>query len=258
VILLGQLVLLGLGLSPKHLTVEALDEIGSADLVFIDTYTGDYQLFLKLIKALNSNVKLLGRSDLEEKSIVIDYGLKYEKVVLAVVGDPLVATTHASLIISALEKGLKVKIVNGVSIFSAAISRSGLMVYRFGKPVTIVYPKNGIVYEYPYHVIKDNMSRGLHTLLLLEYDNEKKIYMTVNDALNILLELEAKIGGGVITGKTIVIGIARLGYNDELIKAGEIEKMVKYDFGPPPHVVIIPAKLHFIEEEILKKMYWLT
>ena len=253
-----ELVLLGLGLSPKHMTIEAIDEIKSADMVLMDTYTGDYKPFYNYIKALNSNVKLVGRSDLEGEGTILNNILGCSKVVLAVVGDPLIATTHASIILSAISKGLKVRIVNGVSVISAAISKSGLMVYKFGKSATLVYPKNGIVYDYPYYVIRDNMLRGLHTLLLLEYDNEKGIYMTISDALKILLELEARNKGNIITSKTIVIGLARLGYPDELIKAGELEKIINYNFGPPPHTLIIPAKLHFIEQDILRKLYWIN
>jgi len=36
------------------------------------------------------------------------------------------------------------------------------------------------------------------------------------------------------------------------VKADEAGKLRELNFGPPPHVLIVPGKLHFIEAEALR------
>jgi len=36
-----------------------------------------------------------------------------------------------------------------------------------------------------------------------------------------------------------------------VIKADLLGKLINYDFGEPPHTLIVPGKLHFIEAEAL-------
>ncbi|MBT5739653.1 diphthine synthase, partial [Candidatus Woesearchaeota archaeon] len=55
----------------------------------------------------------------------------------------------------------------------------------------------------------------------------------------------------VIHDKLLVIGCARLGSADSMIKVGTIKEIKQVDFGSAPHCLIIPGKLHFVEEEML-------
>jgi diphthine synthase len=36
-----------------------------------------------------------------------------------------------------------------------------------------------------------------------------------------------------------------------VVKAGYISQLFNYDFGEPPHTLIFPARLHFMEAEAL-------
>ena len=79
--------------------------------------------------------------------------------------------------------------------------------------------------------------------------------MTINEALRMLLEIEEAKRENIIGEDTIALGIARAGSSDCVTKAGRIAKLIDYNFGPPPHTLIIPSKLHFIEEEALKTLH---
>jgi diphthine synthase len=43
-----------------------------------------------------------------------------------------------------------------------------------------------------------------------------------------------------------------LGSDTSYIKYGRVELLLKHDFGPPLHCIVIPGNLHFMEEEMLK------
>jgi diphthine synthase len=49
----------------------------------------------------------------------------------------------------------------------------------------------------------------------------------------------------------MVLGCARLG-GDYQIKYGEAVMLQQLDFGEPLHCLVIPGKLHFVEEEALE------
>ena len=46
--------------------------------------------------------------------------------------------------------------------------------------------------------------------------------------------------------------MARAGRDDVFIAYGNIEKLLKMDFGSLPHSLVLPAKLEFHEEEYLR------
>jgi diphthamide biosynthesis methyltransferase len=50
----------------------------------------------------------------------------------------------------------------------------------------------------------------------------------------------------------LAIVVARAGSDDAMIKADKVSKLSKLDFGPPPHALIVPGKLHFMEAEALR------
>lgn len=54
--------------------------------------------------------------------------------------------------------------------------------------------------------------------------------------------------------KTICVGLARVGWDDQRILACSIEEMIRRgdDLGPPLHSLIITGNLHPIEEDMLK------
>jgi len=170
---------------------------------------------------------------------------------LLVPGDPLIATTHVDLRIRAQKLGIRTSVVHGASIVSAVIGLSGLQNYKFGRSVTIPFSEGDALIETPYKVIADNRKAGLHTLCFLDIRAEEKRYMTIKEGLQTLFALEKRKRQGVIATYTLAVGIARAGSENPTVKADYVEELLKFDFGKPPHSLVFPGKLHFMEAEAL-------
>lgn len=245
------LIFVGLGQSLKHLTKEAVEALSDADKIYVDTYTSLYEDPLESLKALNARAPFVyaKRADLEGPSIyTILEEAKEMNVVIAVPGDPFIATTHDTIMIEALQRGIGVKVVNGISVITMIYSRLGLQSYKFGKHVTLVYP----THFKPWSVVDtiyDNMTRNLHTVVLLELSVEESKAMTINEAVQIIEQLDER---GHLK-KQLAIAVARLGWRDERICADTFEKLASYRYPPPPHTIVIPApRLDPVEQEFLK------
>ena len=250
---LTELVFVGLGLNDeKGITLRGLEETKSADAVFMETYTSRMPDFsLERLEGLcGRKIQMLTRSDLEEESgKAILQVAKTGKAVFLVPGDPFIATTHITLRIDAEKQGISTRIVHGISIMSAIVSLSGLHNYKFGKTVTIPFADN--FSETPYKVIAQNQKLGLHTLCLLDLRQAENRYLSINDALEQLLGMEKKKRQNTITPCTPVVGIARAGSNNPVVRAGFVKDVVGFDFGEPPFSLIIPGDLHFMEVDAL-------
>jgi len=61
---------------------------------------------------------------------------------------------------------------------------------------------------------------------------------------------EETVGGDVLH-RSLGVGIARAGSEDACVMADLLPCLAEYDFGGPLHVLIVPAKLHFMEAEAL-------
>jgi diphthamide biosynthesis methyltransferase len=51
----------------------------------------------------------------------------------------------------------------------------------------------------------------------------------------------------------LYVGIARAGSDEPVIIAAPAEKILTCDFGPPLHILIVPAELHDMEREYLER-----
>jgi diphthine synthase len=251
---LGEIVFVGLGLHDEMgISLRGLEEIKTADNVFIELYTNLMADFSKenLEKISSKKLQIVSREELEERSgkLILEMA-ETGKVVLLVSGDPLIATTHVALRIHAKKLGIKTRVVHGASILSAVIGLSGLHNYKFGKSVTIPLLSENPS-ETPYEVIAQNKKRGLHTLCLLDVKVEENRYMKICEGLESLLKVEEKRKENIVVMNTLAVGIARAGSNNPTVKAGFLKDLLGYDFGDPPHSIIFPGKLHFMEAEAL-------
>jgi diphthine synthase len=250
---LNELVFIGLGLNDEQgITIKGLEEIKSADSVFMENYTSHMPDFsLERFEALcGKNVRLVNRQTLEdENGKTILEAAKKGKTVFLVPGDPFIATTHVTLRIDAEKQGIKTRIIHGISIISAIVSLSGLHNYKFGKTVTVPFSEN--FSETPYQVIAQNKQIGLHTLCLLDLKANENQYLSINQALKMLIEVEQERKLGVFTPDTVAVGIARAGNSNPTLKAGFVKDLENFDFGKPPYSLIIPGELHFMEVEAL-------
>jgi diphthine synthase len=250
---LTELVFVGLGLNDeKGISLKGLEETKSADNVFLETYTSLMPDFsLQRFEVLcGRKISVISRRDLEEENgKVILEAAKKGKTVFLVPGDPFIATTHVTLRIDAEKQGVKTRIVHGTSIMSAIVSLSGLHNYKFGKTVTVSFPEN--FSATPYNVIARNKTLGLHTLCLLDLKATENLYLTINQAVIMLLDVEAKSKKGAVTQETVAVGVARAGSNNPTLKADFVKNLLNFDFGEPPYSLIFPGELHFMEVESL-------
>jgi diphthine synthase len=250
---LNELVFIGLGLNDdKGITIKGLEETKTADTVFMETYTSRMPDFnLERFEVIcGKKVQLVTRQILEnENGTLILQAAKAGKTVFLVPGDPFIATTHVTLRIDAEKQGIKTRIIHGTSIMSAIVSLSGLHNYKFGKTVTVPFPENSS--ETPYNVIDQNKKNGLHTLCLLDLKTKENLYLSINQAVMMLLEVERKKKNSVITPDTVAVGIARAGSYNPTLKADFIKDLTKFDFGEPPFSLIFPGDLHFMEVDSL-------
>lgn len=246
---------MGLGLyDERDVSLRGLEEIREADAVFAEFYTSLMPglSIKKLEELVGKRVSVVSRQNLEEEGgQIILREARRGKAALLVPGDPLIATTHLDLRIRAEKQGIKTRIVHGASIVSAVIGLSGLQNYKYGRSVTIPFPEEGFTSETPYRVIMENKKMGLHTLCFLDIKAKEEKYMTARDGLESLLATEKQKRKEVITPDTLVIGIARAGSKEPTVKAGYVEEVMKQNFGAPPHTLVFPGKLHFMEAEAL-------
>lgn len=245
------LYIIGIGLSDeKDITVKGLEIVKKSDFVYLENYTSVLQCPVsRLEKLYGRKIILADRELVEKKADEILEKAKTNNVAFLVIGDPMSATTHIDLMLRAKEKNIEVKIIHNASVITA-VGITGLQLYKFGKTTSIPFPEN-VKAETPYDVLKLNKENKMHTLILL--DIEKNRFMKVNDAIEILLGIEERKKENVFTEKTLVIGCARLGSEDFFIKAGKAEDLLETLFGKPPHCLVVPAELHFMEEEALKE-----
>lgn len=252
---MGELVFVGMGLyNERDLSLRAIDEIKSADKIFAELYTSLLPALSmkRLEKLVRKKITVVSRRILEEEEgKLILQEAKHGIVAFLVPGDPMIATTHVDLRIRAARMGIKTRIIHGASIISAVVGVTGLQNYKFGKSVTVPLSESGVTADTPYEVLLENKQRGLHTLCFLDIKAEERRYMTVKDGLNALLEVEGKKNRNLVTADALVIGVARVGAPDFCVKAGYVKDALRYDFGDPPHTIVFPGKLHFMEAEAL-------
>lgn len=245
--------LIGLGLNVYGISLEGLIETISCDKVYVELYTSIIPgLTLDILRGvIGRELHLLRRRDLEDEcNRIIDEASRYD-VALLTPGDPLIATTHISLVIEARKRGIPVKIVNSASIISAISSATGLQIYNFGRVVTLTRCRGSAPPLTVYEVVEDNLSRGLHTLILLDIDVDEGYWMSINEAVEILESMESRVGRAVFDNERLVVGVARVGSTDSIVKADRLSRIKCYDFGGPPHSLVIPGRLHFMEVEAL-------
>jgi diphthine synthase len=248
------LTLIGLGLNDeKDLTLKGIDAAKNADKVFIEFYTSFWNGNKENLETIiGKRIYELQRKDLEEDSKKILQEAKISDIAILVQGDPLVATTHETLIIEAKKLKIKTKIIHNASIFSA-ISETGLHIYKFGPAVTIPFPEK-VSSKFPksvYETISENKRRNLHTLCLLDVVAENKKYMNASEAIEILLNMEKEFGGNVVNENFEAVVFENAGSDESKMTFGKISELIKKKFENYPQVLVLIGNLHFTEREYL-------
>jgi len=104
----------------------------------------------------------------------------------------------------------------------------------------------------PYTTIFKNLLQGLHTILLLEYNEVENYFLDPKNAINYLLETEKEQKRNVVNENTFAIVASRIGFKTQMITSGKFSNLLKINFGEPPHSVIITGKLHFTESDAVR------
>jgi len=161
---------IGLGLyDERDISVKGLDTVRAADIVYAEFYTS--RLMGASLETLEGfygrKICLLSRQDVESDPAWLE-AAREKNVALLVGGDPMVSTTHLDLRLRAGELGIETRVIHSSSIVTAVSGLTGLQNYRFGRSTTIPFPYvsrgKRVVAETPFLVLKENLTRNLHTL----------------------------------------------------------------------------------------------
>lgn len=243
------LTFVGLGLFDKEdISAKGLAAIRNADHVFLECYTSRLMGTTReeLETLYQKPVRPLYREDVEQHpDTLLDCASEGNAVFLCA-GDPMVSTTHADLRIRAGKRGIPTAIIHAASIVSAICGLSGLQNYRFGKSCSVPFPQKNWFPTSPLDVIAQNLELNCHTLVYLDIQNER--YMTITEAVDLLEQMAQKKSIKI----PLYVGIARAGSGAPVVRAGTADKIRTENFGPPLHIIVIPAELHDMERAYLE------
>ena len=159
--------LIGLGLNPPESIPEGfLTALGMADELWLEAYTSMHPLLKQLAGTLRESIptRLVTRRDVEESLLK---HLEEKRIILAVLGHPLAATTHVSLLAEAKRKGIPTRVLGAESILTG-IALTGISLYKLGRTVSLPYPRKGWQPDSWKNSLRENMRSGVHTLILLD------------------------------------------------------------------------------------------
>jgi diphthine synthase len=248
---MGELIFVGLGLGEKGTSLAGVEAIEASDTAYLERYTSPPPpgLVQSLEAATGRKVLVVQREFVEDGKEILEKA-STSRVVLAVQGDPMIATTHSDLRVRAASRGILTTVVHGATIPAAAASESGLHYYKFGGTITFTL-ESASLHQDVYQRIHRNLLEGQHTLILLEHDVEKDQGVDPSFVLRRLLEAEKNFKRGVLSEDTLAIVLGRVGMEGDAAFGGKFGMLRGRSFGLPPHCIIIPGRLHFTEEEAL-------
>lgn len=252
------LYVIGLGLGDERdITLRGLESVKKCTKLYLEYYTSVLGIDnKKLSDFYGVPVILADRSMVESEAEQIYEPALTENIGLLVVGDPLCATTHTDIILRARNLGIQVEIIHNTSVMGA-IASSGLQLYRFGYTISIPFFEENWRPSSFYQRIHYNNLGGMHTCALLDIKVKEPNYeamskgkvqwmpprfMSINTAIEQLLEVEEKEGKGLSTPETRAVGMARLGQPTQLIVYGTLAELRRVDFGPPLHTLALVCR----------------
>ncbi len=244
------LTLIGIGIwDEKDISLRGLEELKACDIIFAEQYThrGSSGSIDRLEKLVGKKIKVLSREEVEGEERILK-GAEKKKVGFVVGGDPMISTTHVSIVLSARKKGIEVNVIHSSSIFTSAVGETGLQIYKFGKTVTLPFWGQNYKPTSTYDVIAENKARGLHTMVFLDIADKM---MDATEAMRLLYEMEKQKKQNITRQEDKLVVLSRIGSSEQKITYGAIKDLVGKELGKPPFILIIPGKIHFVEEESL-------
>ena len=242
---------IGLGVSgPDSIPKEVGKIIQKADLVYLESFTSPiYKEHEEDIKNLvNGSFKIAKRWLVEDGQEILK-AAKNSTVILLSYGDPYIATTHIELRTRAKLENIETKTAHSASAITSMIGEVGLQFYKVGRIVTIMSEKKSITT--PYKIIFKNLIEGIHSVILLEYNQDENFFLDPKDAILSLLDAEKEQKRNVVNENTFAVVVSRIGLKTQKITSGKFTNLLKTNFGEPPHSIIITGKLHFTESDAI-------
>ncbi len=231
------LYLIGLGLNMKGYSREAYHAIKSSKKVYLESYTVELPYTKEeLEKHLEIKIEISDREKVENLSLIGE--AKKQDIALLVYGNPLMATTHITLIEEAKKQKVEIKVIHSASILDA-IGETGLQIYKFGKTTSIPKHEADSFIE----VVKDNLKINAHSLILVDIGLE--LNETLSKLKKALEKYKLKIDKIIIC--------SRLGTDESKVLYDKIENL-KDKKMKKPFCIIIPGKLHFVERDVLEHL----
>ncbi len=246
------LYLVGLGIAEGELSLNAIEALKNSEKIFLENYTTPVsEKYLLFLRSFGKEITELKRSDLEENAKILLLSAKKEKIAILVPGDPLIATTHHLLLIIAKNFGIQVSILHSSSIFSAAIAESGLDIYKFGPTTTITNWSSNYKPVSFLDVIEKNIQMNLHTLVLFDIVNNGERTLSVEEAIQIIIDSEIKSQKKFLQDRKILL-LSDIGSNNKKILYATLlsEKLKK--IKSKKLCMIVPAEPSFAEQELLE------
>lgn len=209
----------------------------------------------KIAELTKKEITKLSRQDLEDNIKKLVAEAKNNDIAILFGGDPLIATTHKIIYIEAKKLGIEVSVIHSASILSAAIGESGLDFYRFGQICTI--PRWSEHYKPVsfYETIEKNQNSNQHSLLLLDYIQDKESSIQPRAAISVLEEAEGKYRKGIIKEDTKIIILHNLSQKGEEKTMQTISRARTLRLTEGPTVFVLPAKLVDTEKEVLDALF---
>lgn len=237
--------IIGLGLwDEKDISVKGLEIVKKCSKLYLESYTSKLNCSVKDLERFYGKKLILADRELVEKNAeeTILKDAASGECAFLVIGDPMSATTHIDLMMRAKEKEIKVNIIHNASVLTA-VGLIGLELYKYGKITSIPFENENV--KTPVEVLSMNKKNGLHTLFLLDLRPSEEKYMTVKEAADYL------VNNGV-SGDEICVSCGGLGSGDPSIVKSKLSEVNEIELFP--QCLIIPGKLHFMEEEALNKL----
>lgn len=234
------LYIIGLGLNEKGVSKEGLETVRKCSQVYLENYTVEFPYSVgELRQVVGKRVVELKRDEVESEKLVKE--AKCNDVALLVYGSPLFATTHISLIDDCKEKRVKFKIIYSAGVFDA-LGESGLQLYKFGKISSMPRWSKGYEPDSFLEFVEENQKINAHSLILMD------IGLGFCDALCQFVE---SAGRRSFEFDKILI-CSRLGSDKAKFFYGKVNDLKKKKVYPP-FCFVIPAKMHFLEEDVVKE-----
>jgi len=233
------LYIIGTGMDKNSIPADALEILKTCDTIYLENYTVNFPYPTEeLEKTYKIKITELNRQKVEDESILQE--AKDKEIALLVYGDSLSATTHMQLILECKKQKIPYQVFHNASIMTV-IATTGLQLYKFGKTASMPNWEEHTNKPTSFaNYITQNQSIDAHTLILTD------IGLKISDAINQLLESTNDL-------PEKIIALSNAGTKNQKLFYDTPQNLKEKNI-PMPFCLIIPTKLHFIEEEAIQEL----